>query len=410
VDRVLFEDLILWDKGNLLPKDARTWVVIGAEDLYEKELELRKPKSRENEEANKIGSRGSSPSINTASAFSQIFLLNRFRSVFFTAPRALNSGTMMSSKSTLQSACRPFLSDTFNNCGPPASCHVPARWTSSYTGPGPYIEFTTRKRCLLNADPNFPCCLAFDDYCYPNTQDIRDCPPPQPPPPPCGSGGYCVDPPPAYGGCTGLDICMYPGNGCPGRLSPVNDTCCCGSSPIVIDVRGDGYNLTSASDGVTFSLSGVGDPVRFSWTSINSDDAWLALDRNGNGFIDNGVELFGNFTPQSAPPRGQIKNGFRALAEFDRLQHGGNRDGQIDNRDYIFSLLRLWQDINHNGVSEQNELHPLMEFGIAMLDLDYKESKRRDQYGNQFVFRAKVKDIYGVQAGRWAWDVFLVKQ
>ncbi len=180
-------------------------------------------------------------------------------------------------------------------------------------------------------------------------------------------------------------------------------------SPIVLDIQGNGFNLTNGAGGVTFDITGNGTMRHIAWTSVNSDDVWLALDRNGNGAIDSGAELFGNVTPQPIPPAGVEKNGFLALAEFDKPANGGNRDGQIDPRDSIFSLLRLWRDINHNGVSELNELHRLLALGVAILDLDYKESRRRDEHGNWFRYRAKVKDVHGAQVGRWAWDVFLVR-
>ena len=178
-------------------------------------------------------------------------------------------------------------------------------------------------------------------------------------------------------------------------------------SPIIIDVDHSGFSMTDAAGGVVFNILNDGVPLQISWTAASSTNAFLVLDRNGNGTIDNGTELFGNLTPQPTSPN---QNGFLALAEYDKAANGGNGNNRIDPGDAIFSQLRLWQDANHNGISETRELHTLPELGVQAIDLDYKESRRTDRYGNKFRYRSKVYDLNGAHTGRWAWDVFLTVQ
>jgi len=239
--------------------------------------------------------------------------------------------------------------------------------------------------------------------CSGNTQllslfdDPQGCNPPPPPPP---TGGSCT------GG--GRKTIIEGDTG--------GDGGSCDVSPVIVDTDGGGFQLTSAVDGITFDIRADGHPIRIAWTAANSQNAFLALDRNRDGIINNGAELFGNFTPQ---PASNQPNGFLALADFDKPENGGNGDGVIDDRDAVYSQLVLWIDENHDGISQPNELHKLSEFGIHSISLSYFESRRQDDFGNQFRYKARINpgqsrdrrdETLSGQLGRWADDVFLVTQ
>lgn len=178
----------------------------------------------------------------------------------------------------------------------------------------------------------------------------------------------------------------------------------CSNSPIVIDVSGNGFLLTDRSQGVRFDLDRDGRREQLPWTDRNGDDVWLTLDRNGNGLVDDGGELFGNYTPQ---PPSQDRNGFLALAVFDGRVAGGNGDGWIDQADPVFQRLRLWRDSNHDGVSQPVELRSLGTVGVRRIALQFREFLRVDQFGNWFRFGARIFDGRNRDIGAWAFDVFL---
>lgn len=174
--------------------------------------------------------------------------------------------------------------------------------------------------------------------------------------------------------------------------------------PLILDLAGDGLHLTSVFGGVLFDLRGRGIKRRVGWTARNSDDAWLALDRNGNGVIDDGLELFSDVAEQ--PPSTE-PNGFLALAVFDQPSRGGNGDGRIDAADRGFTSLVVWQDRNHDGISQPAELTALAATGVQSIELDYFPSGRHDRYGNYLRYRAKISGAKAAGIPRWAYDVFV---
>jgi hypothetical protein len=188
-------------------------------------------------------------------------------------------------------------------------------------------------------------------------------------------------------------------NVCPG-IHP--DTGC----PLLIDVENDGIHLTGLKDPVWFDIDADGDVELMSWT--DQGEGLLALDRNGNGSIDDGGELFGDATVLANGVR--AANGYLALAELDSWAFGGNGDGQIDADDAGFGSLRLWVDEDHSGTSRPGELLTLSAAGIRKIGLDYRMSRRTDSHGNDFRFlgRAWKEGRRGVVRPVLTWDVFFL--
>ncbi len=188
---------------------------------------------------------------------------------------------------------------------------------------------------------------------------------------------------------------------------PIGSRTCipCGASPIVLDLDRNGFDLTGAADGVFFDISGTGNLVQMGWTARGSDDGFLALPGT-DGLVHSGKQLFGNFTAQ---PVSSAPNGFAALAVYDDPKNGGNGDGLIDSKDSIFEFLRIWVDTNHDGISQPEELHTLPSLGVNSISLSYKESRRTDQYGNVFRYRARVNEGNPQDLGPTAYDVFFVE-
>jgi hypothetical protein len=157
-------------------------------------------------------------------------------------------------------------------------------------------------------------------------------------------------------------------------------------TPLVLSF-GRGLPDFSAPE-VLFDIGGTGDLPVCSWLQ-RPTDGFLVLDRNGDGLINDGRELFGNATPYSATTEGPPTwNGFQALAFFDRTGNGGNGNGVIDPADSVFSRLRVWFDRNRDGVSQRDELVPLSALGVEYIQLSATALNRFDTNGNLLWFRS----------------------
>lgn len=151
------------------------------------------------------------------------------------------------------------------------------------------------------------------------------------------------------------------------------------SDPITFDLDGDGIELTSYLNGARFDILGNGTPVTTAF--VTGGDAFLAMDRNGNGRIDSGLELFGD-------QRGAA-NGFEELRKLD-----SNRDAVIDANDADFDKLLLFRD-NGNGITEPGELITLREAGIESIQLNYRNVNEIASGGNRIAQTAAYRHSDG---------------
>ncbi|MHB1076707.1 beta strand repeat-containing protein [Thiobacillus sp.] len=146
--------------------------------------------------------------------------------------------------------------------------------------------------------------------------------------------------------------------------------------PLTLDLNGDGLNtLPLKTPPLLFDINATGIKNSVGW--VAPDDGLLVMDRNGNGTIDSGAELFGNATPAYGV-NGNTADGFAALAQEDT-----NHDGVVNAQDANFASLRVWQDLNQDGISQSNELTTLDQQGIVSFNVVSTQNSQILANGNQ---------------------------
>jgi hypothetical protein len=143
----------------------------------------------------------------------------------------------------------------------------------------------------------------------------------------------------------------------------ITTTLISGSDPIVLDLRAPGISFTSLADGVQFDINGDGALDQVAWTG--GEDGILTYDLDRSGKIEDGSELF-----SPVFDGGSYASSLVALASLDT-----NSDGLIDANDAAFADLSVWQDQNHDGISDAGELNSLTDLAIASISLNTTSSQ-----------------------------------
>ncbi|WP_054618657.1 hypothetical protein [Neisseria sp. 83E34] len=146
--------------------------------------------------------------------------------------------------------------------------------------------------------------------------------------------------------------------------------------PLTLDLDGDGIETvsTNAYKGALFDHDKDGIQTATGW--VAADDGFLVIDRNEDGIINNGNELFGdNYTLKDGS---NAPTGFAALAEFD-----SNGDGVVDAKDENFAKLRVWRDLNQDGASQKDELFALQDVNVQSLNVAHQNANKNLGNGNR---------------------------
>lgn len=145
--------------------------------------------------------------------------------------------------------------------------------------------------------------------------------------------------------------------------------------PLALDLDGNGIRTVAANQFSGSLFDHDGDGIRTASGWVGKEDGLLVYDRNGDGIINNGSELFGDAT--RLKNGGTAEHGFAALADLD-----DNGDGKIDAADKAFSSLRVWRDLNQDGISQEGELLTLEQAKVRSLSTSFRNTNRSLGNGN----------------------------
>lgn len=173
-------------------------------------------------------------------------------------------------------------------------------------------------------------------------------------------------------------------------------------SPLVLDLKGDGFEFSSIEDGTQFDLNGDGRKQNISWLAKQDsfDNAFLVLDKNGDGQVNSGKELFGDQNGSA--------DGYKELAKYD-----SNNDGKIDAQDDVYEKLELWADMNGNGVVDEGEMKGLKEMGVNSISTQNQGQlgEKFDEHGNDISLTGDFEIMVdGQSQTRQSMDVFFIER